>query len=54
MSKLIKICKSSEIPDNKRGKKFILDDGTEIAVFGINNKSYAVINMCPHIRKSQK
>jgi NAD(P)H-dependent nitrite reductase small subunit len=42
-----KICNVSDLP-NKRGRKFILDDDTEIAVFRVYEKVYAVINTCPH------
>ena len=48
MDKYIKICNVSEIPDNRRGRKFELEDGTEIAVFKVEGKFYAVINTCPH------
>jgi len=47
MSEFIKICKLSELP-NKRGKKFMIDDDIEIAVFKVDEKAYAVENTCPH------
>lgn len=42
-----KICKLSDLP-NKRGRLFTIEDGTEIAVFKVDAKVYAVINTCPH------
>jgi len=48
LEKYTKICKVSEIPENKRGRKFELEDGTEIAVFKVAEKFYAVMNTCPH------
>jgi nitrite reductase (NADH) small subunit len=47
MGDFIKICKVTDLP-NKRGRKFQLDEDTEIAVFKINDKIYAVENTCPH------
>lgn len=47
MPEFIKICRLSELP-NKRGKKFSLDEETEIAVFKIEGKVYAAENTCPH------
>jgi NAD(P)H-dependent nitrite reductase small subunit len=43
----IKICKLSDLR-NKRGRKFTINDGTEIAVFKVGEKVYAVLNTCPH------
>ena len=43
----VKICKTSDVV-NKRGKKFQLDDETEIAVFKVDGIYYAVDNVCPH------
>jgi len=48
MNKFIKICKITDLPENKRGVKFTLEDDTEIAVFKIEGKVYAVENTCPH------
>ena len=48
MEKFIRVCKITEIPDNKRGRKFILEDDTEIAVFKVDGHFHAVINTCPH------
>lgn len=42
------VCKLTDIPDNKHGKKFILSNNTDIAVFKIDGKIYAVSNICPH------
>src|SRR6266542_6958927 len=47
-NKFIRVCEISEIPDNKRGRKFTLEDDTEIAVFKINGGIHAVLNTCPH------
>jgi len=47
MPSYIKICKLSDLP-NKRGRKFQLDEDTEIALFKIEGKAYAVENTCPH------
>lgn len=43
----IKVCKLSEL-ENKRGISFSLDSETEVAVFRVNDKIYAVENTCPH------
>lgn len=42
-----KICKVSEIY-NRKGRRFILDDENEIAVFKVENVIYVVDNICPH------
>ena len=42
-----KICKVSDLP-NRRGKKFTIAEDTDIAVFRIAEKIYAVSNVCPH------
>lgn len=47
MENFVKICRVNELP-HKRGKKFMLDEDTEIAVFRVNDKIYAVDNTCPH------
>jgi NAD(P)H-dependent nitrite reductase small subunit len=47
MPDYIKICKLTDLP-GKRGKKFQIDGETEIAVFKIDDKVYAVENTCPH------
>lgn len=44
----IHLCKLSELPPEKRGKHFILNDDFDIAVFVVNEKIYAVENTCPH------
>ncbi len=46
--KFEKVCRVSDIPDNKRGRKFTLSNDTDIAVFKIDGKIYAVSNICPH------
>ena len=43
----LKICHSSEIFEGI-GKKFSLDDETEIALFKVNGKIYAIDNVCSH------
>lgn len=48
----VKICSISEIHD-RRGKKFVLDDENEIALFKVGEKFYAVDNICPHNHTSQ-
>ena len=48
MGNYVKICKASEIPNNKRGRKFELEDNSEIAVFRVNGKIHVVSNVCPH------
>lgn len=47
MTDFIKICKISDLEEFK-GQKFQIDSETEIAVFKINEKIYAVDNVCPH------
>jgi NAD(P)H-dependent nitrite reductase small subunit len=46
-SEFIKICRVSDLP-NRRGRKFKLTDETDIAVFKVAEKIYAVSNICPH------
>jgi len=46
-TEFVKICKISDLP-NKRGRKFTIDEDTDIAVFKVNGKVYAVENTCPH------
>jgi NAD(P)H-dependent nitrite reductase small subunit len=43
----IKVCKLSEL-ENKRGISFSLVNDTDIAVFRVNDKVYAIENTCPH------
>lgn len=52
MEEYIKICKVSEIY-NRKGKRFILDEENEIAIFKVDGKFYAVDNICPHNHTSQ-
>jgi len=40
------ICKTSELKELE-GKRFYIND-TDIAVFKVNEKIYAVSNICPH------
>jgi NAD(P)H-dependent nitrite reductase small subunit len=48
----VKICKVSEIY-NRKGRRFQLDDENEIAIFKVDEKIYAVDNICPHNHTSQ-
>jgi len=48
----VKICKVSEIYSRK-GRRFQLDDENEIAIFKVDEKIYAVDNICPHNHTSQ-
>ncbi len=48
MPEFVKICSLSELPNNKRGRKFSIDEDTEIVVFKIGEKVYAAENTCPH------
>ncbi|RPI68364.1 MAG: hypothetical protein EHM47_14585 [Ignavibacteriales bacterium] len=41
-----KLCRFDEL-DEKAGIRFIIDE-TEVAVFKIDNKVYALSNICPH------
>jgi 3-phenylpropionate/trans-cinnamate dioxygenase ferredoxin subunit len=43
----IKLCHINDLPE-KTGRKFSLDDDTDVAVFKIDGKVYAVSNVCPH------
>lgn len=45
-----KICTRNDLQD-KIGKRFVVDD-TEIAVFLIENKIFAVNNICPHMQSA--
>jgi nitrite reductase/ring-hydroxylating ferredoxin subunit len=47
MEEFVKICNTS-VFRNKKGKKFIIDDDIEIAVFKVDENYYAVSNICPH------
>jgi 3-phenylpropionate/trans-cinnamate dioxygenase ferredoxin component len=46
-SSFVKICSDYELIENE-GKLFELNDETEIALFKVKNKIYAVDNICPH------
>ena len=46
-SKYLKICKVTDLP-NRRGRKFTVAEDTDIAVFKVSGKVYAVSNVCPH------
>ena len=45
--KYMNICKVSDLP-NRRGRKFTIAEDTDIAVFKVGEKIYAVANTCPH------
>ena len=47
MQSFVKICNIADLEEN-RGKKFQLDQETEIALFKIKGKIHAVDNICPH------
>jgi nitrite reductase/ring-hydroxylating ferredoxin subunit len=47
MKDFMKICRISDLEEFK-GQKFQLDSETEIAIFKIKEKIYAVDNICPH------
>lgn len=47
-----KICRADEIY-NRRGRRFELDDENEIAIFKVEDKYFAVDNICPHNHTSQ-
>jgi len=52
MSSFKKICHIDKIY-NRKGKRFELDDENEIAIFKVEDKYYAVDNICPHNHTSQ-
>ncbi|MEO8666204.1 MAG: Rieske 2Fe-2S domain-containing protein, partial [Ignavibacteria bacterium] len=47
----VKICKESDV--YRKGRRYQLDDENEIALFKVNDKIYAVDNICPHNHTSQ-
>lgn len=46
MDQFQKVCNVSDL-ENNCGKRFIVDD-VDIAVFKLDNKVYALSNICPH------
>jgi nitrite reductase (NADH) small subunit len=46
-NRFVKICHVSELTEGE-GKNFEIDDETEIALFKIKGKIFAVDNVCPH------
>jgi len=42
----VKVCRVSELKENS-GKRFIVED-TEVAIFKLDGKAYALQNYCPH------
>lgn len=47
MESFVKTIKVSDLEENK-GKKFNLDEDTEIAIFKVKGNIYVVDNICPH------
>ena len=45
--KYIKVCRIEEL-EEKKGLRYYEDDYTDIAVFKVNGKLFAVDNICPH------
>ncbi len=45
-SEYTRICKLSDLRE-KVGQRFLIDD-TDIAIFKVNGKVYALSNVCPH------
>lgn len=43
----LRACSVDELEENK-GFRFIVDDVTDIALFKVNGKIFAVDNVCPH------
>lgn len=43
----LRACSVDELEENK-GFRFIIDDVTDIALFKVNGKIFAVDNVCPH------
>jgi len=46
LTEFTKVCKSDDLQD-KVGKRFFIHD-VEVAVFKVDNKIYALSNICPH------
>jgi nitrite reductase/ring-hydroxylating ferredoxin subunit len=47
MGKLIKVCNTRELQENKAAK-FLIEDDFEVVAYKIDGKYYAVANTCPH------
>jgi nitrite reductase (NADH) small subunit len=45
--KFLRACSVNEL-EEKKGFRFIIDDVTDIALFKVNGKIFAVDNVCPH------
>lgn len=43
----LRVCSVDEL-EERRGFRFIIDDVTDIALFKVNGKIFAVDNVCPH------
>jgi len=43
----LRACSVDELEENK-GLRFIVDDVTDIALFKVNGKIFAIDNVCPH------
>jgi len=46
MEGFFKVCRLNDLSENS-GKRFIVDD-VDIALFKVDNKIYALSNICPH------
>ena len=46
MEGFFRVCRADDL-ENNSGKRFIVDD-VDIAVFKVDNKIYALSNVCPH------
>jgi NAD(P)H-dependent nitrite reductase small subunit len=46
MEGFFKVCRAEDLTNNS-GKRFIVDD-VDVALFRINEKIYALSNVCPH------
>jgi nitrite reductase/ring-hydroxylating ferredoxin subunit len=46
----LKVCSTSELSE-KKGKRFFIND-VDVALFKVDNKIYAVSNVCPHQHSS--
>jgi nitrite reductase/ring-hydroxylating ferredoxin subunit len=47
MKEFIRACSIRDIP-KRRGKEIVFDEETQVAIFNIDGKLFAVSNICPH------
>lgn len=47
MGNYIKLCNINDLPE-RTGRKFSINDNTDMAVFKIDGQIYAVSNICPY------